>query len=355
MSEFNVLSTFDGYASCREALERLGFWVDNYFASEIDPYSMKIANKNYPDIKQLGDVTKVKGADLPSITLLAGGSPCQGFSFAGRQLNFNDPRSKLFFEFVRLKEECDPVYFFLENVNMKKEYQDVISKYLGVEPIFLNSEKVSAQSRPRLYWTNIPGYTEPEQKGLILHDVLEHDIPFDRVGTSFNVNPSGNGMNGKLHLTNRKAPCLTTNKGEGVKVTPALYPGAIRGRYLNKAVIVGRRLDEKGTRKDYDKKVPITQCLEVRSTNTDKSNCLTTVGKDNVLTTLPPGRYPDAYKNNLPYRKLTPIEYERLQTLPDNYTAGVSNSQRYKMLGNGWTVDAICEFFKHIPKDLELL
>lgn len=355
----NVLSLFDGMSCGRVALERCGFKIDNYFASEIDKYAITIAANNYLDTIHIGDVTKVRGADLPQIDLLIGGSPCQGFSFAGKQLNFEDPRSKLFFEFVRLVKECKPKYFFLENVVMKAQYHNVITKYLGIDPIFLNSELVSAQSRPRMYWTNIPGYVEPKQKGLILDDIIQYDIPFSRTGTLVPGKTSklgliiageatdinNHGQHKRIYSVEGKGPTLTTSQGGYTKAKVAK---------LNKACIIGRRLDSNGVRKDYDKSVPITQCLEVRATNINKSNCLTTVGKDNVLTTLAPGRYPDAYKNKLPYRELTPIEYERLQTLPDNYTIGVSNSQRYKMLGNGWTVDAICEFFKHIPKDLDL-
>ena len=147
----NVLSLFDGMSCGQIALTQLGFKVDNYFASEIDKDAMKIAKKNFPNINHIGDVTKVKGSELPKIDLLMGGSPCQGFSFAGKQLNFNDPRSALFFEFVRLLKETNPKYFLLENVRMKKESEDVISEYLGCKPIEINSNLVSAQNRKRLY------------------------------------------------------------------------------------------------------------------------------------------------------------------------------------------------------------
>lgn len=152
----NVLSLFDGISCGQVALERAGIKVNNYFASEIDKHAIKVTQSNYPNTIQIGDVTKVKGADLPKIDLLIGGSPCQGFSFAGKQLNFNDIRSKLFFEFVRLLEETKPKYFLLENVKMKKEYQNIITEYLEVEPITINSNLLSAQNRTRYYWTNIP-------------------------------------------------------------------------------------------------------------------------------------------------------------------------------------------------------
>lgn len=393
-----VLSLFDGMSCGRIALERAGIPVTHYFASEIDKHAIKVSEANYPDIIRLGDVTKitVEYDELMDQTtvrsengvltfygffdLIIAGSPCQGFSFAGKQLNFNDPRSVLFFEFVRLVEECrnanPDLLFLLENVKMKKEYQAVISKAMGVEPIEINSALVSAQNRKRLYWTNINDVDQPEDKGILLRDILE-DVPFDKLADGLNTNPSSRGMNGKIH-TGEKSPCLTTNKGEGAKigiVNIATVPGCKRrdrsnivsdeGKSpcltsvqgggqepkvaMNKASIIGRRLDENGIRKDYDKSVPITQVLEVRASNTDKSGYLTTVDKDNVLTHLPAGRYVDVYTNKIPYRKLTPVECERLQTVPDNYTAAVSNSQRYKMLGNGWNVDTIVHIFKNIP------
>jgi len=168
----NVLSLFDGMSCGQIALERAGIKVNNYFASEIDKYAIQVAKHNYTNTQHIGDVTKVKASELPKIDLLIGGSPCQGFSFAGKQLNFNDPRSKLFFEFVRLLKECSPKYFLLENVKMKKEYQDVITQHLGVEPIEINSNLLSAQNRKRIYWTNIPGVAIPNDKGILLKDIV---------------------------------------------------------------------------------------------------------------------------------------------------------------------------------------
>ena len=151
MNDINVLSLFDGMSCGQIALDKLGIKIKNYFASEIDKYAIKVTQSNYPNTIQLGDIKKIKGNDLPKIDLLIGGSPCQGFSFAGKGLNFNDSRSNLFFEFVRLLKECKPKYFLLENVKMKKEYQLIISKYLGVKPIEINSSLLSAQNRKRLY------------------------------------------------------------------------------------------------------------------------------------------------------------------------------------------------------------
>ena len=301
----NVLSLFDGMSCGQIALNNMGVDYGNYYASEIDKHAIKVTQHHFPNTIQLGDVTKIKGEDLPQIDLLIGGSPCQGFSFSGKQLNFNDPRSALFFEFVRLLKEVKPKYFLLENVKMKKEYEEVITSYLGVKPIMINSSLVSAQNRVRLYWTNIPNVNQPDDKGVKLSDILDND--------------------------------------------DIINPAAIRGRKLHKATILGRRLNQDGKREDYNKNIPITQCLEVRATNVEKSNCLTTVAKDNVLTSLPIGRYPDAFVNKLPFRYYTLKEYCRLQTVPDNYFDGiVSDNQAKKMLGNGWTVNVIIHIFEKI-------
>ena len=296
----SVLSLFDGMSCGQIALNRDGIEYDNYFASEIDKHAIKVTQTNYPNTIQLGDVREIKAENLPKIDLLIGGSPCQGFSFSGKQLNFDDPRSKLFFEFVRLVKELKPKYWLLENVVMKKEFEQIISEHLGVQPIKINSSLVSAQNRERLYWGNFE-IKQPNDKGINLIDILETD--------------------------------------------ELINPSAIRGRRLNKATILGRRLNERGVRDDYNKDVPITQCLEVRATNTNKSNCLTTVEKDNVLTTMPIGRHKDAFKNKLPFRYYTLKEYCRLQTVPENYFNVVSESQAKKMLGNGWTVDVIAHIF----------
>ena len=296
----NVLSLFDGMSCGQIALDRAGIKVNNYFASEIDKHAIKVTQHNHPNTIQLGDVREIKAENLPKIDLLIGGSPCQGFSFSGKQLNFDDPRSKLFFEFVRLVKELKPKYWLLENVVMKKDFEQIISEHLGVQPIKINSSLVSAQNRERLYWANFE-IKQPTDKGINLIDILETD--------------------------------------------DLINPSAIRGRRLNKATILGRRLNERGVRDDYNKEVPITQCLEVRATNTNKSNCLTTVEKDNVLTTMPIGRHKDAFKNKLPFRYYTLKEYCRLQTVPENYFNVVSESQAKKMLGNGWTVDVIAHIF----------
>lgn len=303
-----VLSLFDGICCGHLALERAGIKIDSYDAYEIEKNAIKATETNFPDVVQHGDVTiedftKYKG----KIDLLIGGSPCTNLSMAGNGQGLKGSQSKLFYEYARAIKEAQPKYFLLENVIMKKEWEDIITNILGVEPIEINSSLVSAQNRRRLYWTNIPNVTLPEDKKITLEDILE-DIEFPN-------------------------------------------PAAIRGRRLNKATIVGRRLDENGHRKDTDKTIPITQCLEVRATNTDKSNCLTTVDKDNVLTPLSIGRHSDAFKNNLPFRYYTTKEMCRLQTVPDDFLNMIPDSAARKALGNGWTVDVIAHIFSFLPDE----
>lgn len=303
-----VLSLFDGICCGHLALERAGIKIDSYDAYEIEKNAIKATETNFPDVIQHGDVTiedftKYKG----KIDLLIGGSPCTNLSMAGNGQGLKGSQSKLFYEYARAIKEAQPKYFLLENVIMKKEWEDIITNILGVEPIEINSSLVSAQNRRRLYWTNIPNVTLPEDKNITLEDILE-DIEFPN-------------------------------------------PAAIRGRRLNKATIVGRRLDKNGHRKDTDKTIPITQCLEVRATNTDKSNCLTTVDKDNVLTPLPIGRHPDAFKDNLPFRYYTTKEMCRLQTVPDDFLNMIPDSAARKALGNGWTVDVIAHIFSFLPDE----
>ena len=304
-----VLSLFDGICCGHLALERAGIKIDSYDAYEIEPNAIKATQANFPDVIHHGDVTKEDFTKYRGkIDLLIGGSPCTQLSMAGNGQGLKGAQSKLFYDYARALEEAQPKYFLLENVIMKKEWEDIITNILGVEPIEINSSLVSAQNRRRLYWTNIPNVTQPEDRGIKLEDILD-DVEFKNYKN----------------------------------------PAAIRGRRLNKATIVGRRLDENGHRQDYDKSIPITQCLEVRASNTDKSNCLTTVDKDNVLTLLPVGRYPDAFKNNLPFRYYTTKEMCRLQTLPDSFLNMIPESAARKALGNGWTVDVIAHIFSFLP------
>mgnify|MGYP003653148895 FL=1 len=544
----NVLSLFDGMSCGRIALDRLGIPVDKYYASEIDKYAIQVSEANYPDIIRLGDVCDVKAEDLEPIDLLIAGSPCQGFSFAGKQLAFDDPRSALFFEFVRLLKECKPKYFLLENVRMKKEFLDIISEQVGCEPIFINSALVSAQNRQRFYWTNIPGIEQPEQKGIVLRDILETstdenpvknternkrhhrnledkslcmtatmykgagnngmtlvpetidnpsefdknldkmtnkdgkaycvtarytaaepensmqrkqrtmvpvmqkpikvgmnveqvkvrrhevDIPglqecildhyaksskdkkqiakdlndkystvehyFRKLGSDFFSIPSEehwpqlkqildittdkfdeqimefeyrDGVyetKQRVYSENGKSPTLTAGNSEqyiethdtpkqvgtavdinGHDVLKRVYSpdgksptvntcqgGNREPKVVTGGAIRGRAYDKEGKRMDRDGKSvanKTTQMLELRKDA--KSNAITTVGKDSLVV-----------ENEVYWRKLTPVECERLQTVPDNYTDCVSNTQRYKMLGNGWTIETICHIFKNM-------
>jgi DNA-cytosine methyltransferase len=526
----NVLSLFDGMSCGRIALDRLGIKVDNYYASEIDKYAIQVSQANYPDIIQVGDITELDLSTLPKIDLVMGGSPCQGFSFAGKQLAFDDPRSALFFEFVRCVEELKPKYFLLENVRMKKEYLDVISEYMGVEPIMINSALVSAQNRVRYYWTNIPGIEQPEQRGIVLRDILEtnpdnnlskmttkddksfcltsnyhgaiaensierkqrtmiptdkpvkvgmnveqvkirkHEVDiislqyllremkkessktnkqiaeetntpitkaehwfrtdssfaipsdeiwlklkevlgietdvFDKQIMEFEYRDGVYESKQRVYSENGKSPTLTAGNKEqyiethdtpkqvgiatdinghdilkrvyspdgksptvnactGGNREPKVLAGAFRGRYKNDG--------------------SIEQKLELRQGG--KTNSLTTVQKDNVVVSTKPNQINPSKKANgvQPYmqdrvfhvdgkshcltkefaartnvgdeqevywRKLTPVECERLQTVPDNYTDHVSNTQRYKMLGNGWTIEVIAHILKKIKIDI---
>ena len=178
MEKINVLSLFDGISCGHIALDKAGIPINKYYASEIDKYAIKVTNKNYPETINLGDVTTVSGELFTEkIDLLIGGSPCQGFSQAGKMKNFDDPRSKLFWEYVRILQEVKPKYFLLENVVMKQEWQDIISEALGVKPIMIDSSLTSAATRKRLYWTNIPGVGQPEDLGITFGDIRERDVP----------------------------------------------------------------------------------------------------------------------------------------------------------------------------------
>jgi len=184
----NVVSYFDGISCGQIALDKLNIKIDNYFAYEIDKKAIEVTLRNYPSTKQMGDVCSAKLNKLPKIDLLIGGSPCQGFSSIGKQLNFYDKRSKLFFEFVKAKEFLKPKYFFLENVSMKKEWLNIINEKLGVEPIKINSKYFTGQNRPRYYWTNIP-FTDYEKKNIPIKFSSElfnkvNPVPFVKRKTS---------------------------------------------------------------------------------------------------------------------------------------------------------------------------
>jgi len=300
---------FDGMSCGQIALQKSDFQVDKYFASEIDKYAIKVAKANYPDMVHLGDVQDVKADDLPQIDLLIGGSPCQGFSFAGKQLNFDDPRSKLFWEFVRLLKELRPKYFLLENVRMKQQSMDVISEALGVEPIFINSRLVSAQNRQRYYWTNIPIDKLPDDKGIILADVLEDG-----------------------HVDRDKAHCIDANYFKGGNLKSYFEKHRRQLVFSKDGLCHVGDADIRGN--DNVRRVYHPD---------GKAPCLTTMGSGH--------REPKTLTSDTTWRKLTPLECERLQTVPEGYTNHVSNTQRYKMLGNGWTVDVVSHIFNGMKED----
>lgn len=301
----NVLSLFDGMSCGQIALSRAGIAYDAYYASEIDKHAMAVTQKNYPSTKQIGDVTKISAGDLPRIDLLLGGSPCQGFSSAGNKLNFADPRSKLFFEFIRLLSECKPKFFLFENVMMNKEHEKAISDLFGCEPIMIDSSLVSAQSRKRLYWTNIPNITLPKQQNIELKDIVE----------------SGGVLRAKSQtvlttLFKENAKSMVKRNKQGLLVCPE----AERGLYRMK-----------NTRPDARNR---------KSKKPQVGEEIISLGNEKFL----------LGQQEVSFRKFTALECERLQTVPEGYTKTASTTQRYRMLGNGWTVDVIAHILSHIPR-----
>ena len=310
-----VLSLFDGMSCGQIALKKAGIPVTKYFASEIDKHAIKVTQANFPDTIQLGSVTGVTADQVGEIDLLIGGSPCQGFSFAGKNLNFDDPRSKLFFEYVRLLKELKPKYFLMENVRMSKKSQDIISEHLGVEPIVINSNLVSAQNRHRLYWTNI-AFDMPTDKGIVLSDIIEGGVVDRDKSHCLDANYFKGGNLKSYFRKNRRQLVFDSQD--------ALFCASIVGRKIN---------PETGKRDDNNPNLPMVQRLEIQSEGHIKTGALNTVQKTNVLT------------DTKRWRNLTPLECERLQTVPEGYTNHVSNTQRFRMLGNGWTVDVIKSIF----------
>ena len=390
MRKINVASFFDGCSGLQLALHKAGIPIGVYHASEIDPHAIKVTQANFPNTIQMGDITKIFYTSFNHhIDLMMGGSPCQGFSFAGKQLNFDDPRSRLFFDFIRIRDELLPKYVLLENVRMAKESQDIISKYMGCEPTKINSADVSPQNRNRLYWlvkydwdlqkyvpVHIP---QPTKKDVVIRDILE-DLPFGEIPNYLANTWGGIPRGDKVKsIDDAKANCLTASMWKGqiptfikkpnptaskdglIRVGTATLKGhdSIKRVYsadgkaptlttmggghrepkISMGRVVNRRLDENGVRKDGQLDLPFTPKVEVRED--DLSNCLTTVEKDNVVVN----------RDEYLWRKLTPLECERLQTMPDNYTDHVSKTQRYKMIGNGWTIDVIAHILNQVKAD----
>lgn len=313
-----VLSLFDGISCARVALERAGIPVDAYYASEIDKYAIFISNKNYPDIIQKGSVTEInKGYDITrDIDLLIGGSPCQDLSIAKKnRKGLDGERSGLFWEYVRILREVQPKYFILENVaSMPKEAKEIITRELGVEPIMINASLVSAQNRKRLFWTNIPNVTLPEDRGILLKDILEEEVDEKYKVYSDNWRVERNTVD-----VNDKSRCLNASNYKG-----ALNDGMslIRVGQIGKGGQGDRIYSPQG-----------------------KSVGLSALGGGRGAKT---GLY---QTEEYTIRKLTPIECERLQGLPDNYTEGISNTQRYKCLGNAFNVDVVAHILGFIKED----
>jgi len=301
----NVLSLFDGISCAMVALKRSKIEIKNYYACEIDSNAIKVSKKNHPEIVHLGSVV---GLTPPNnIDLLIGGSPCQDLSIAkkGRQ-GLEGERSGLFYEYVRIMKECKPKYFILENVNsMSKESKAKITEIMGVKPIMINAALVSAQSRKRLFWTNILVKELPEDKNILLKDILQPDAEVDKRMTS-----------------NSKAFCLDANYHKGSSAEHSIE------KKVRTMVKIGHIGNTDG------------QANRVYS-DEGKSVCLSSNSGGSGAKT---GLY--EIKENI--RKLTPIECERLQGLPDNYTEGISNTQRYRCLGNAFNVDVIVHILKYM-------
>jgi DNA (cytosine-5)-methyltransferase 3A len=402
----NVLSLFDGMSCGQIALNRERIKVENYFASEIDKHAISITKKNFPETKHLGSVVDVDGFSLPKIDLLIGGSPCQSFSFAGKKKGMStkceteiltlkhylelknncfefEGQSYLFWEFIRLLNETKPKYFLLENVEMGEKWEKVLSHAIGVNGIHINSALVSAQNRKRIYWTNIGmepsglfGYLEttikrPKDKRILLKHILQNDVSekyflSDKMISSFQNHKERHKEKGTGFGF---APKNENEKGNSLRANAAICP-------TDNMLIV------KNFNIDSDKLIckfgfyTCINCNEIfcntcedgdnyeENFNIDDVNYNNEIEKslaNEKATTIDSSYYKgfgvrngacrqvvEQNVNNYKIRRLTPVECERLQTVPDNYTQGVSDSQRYKMLGNGWTVDVIKHFFSYL-------
>lgn len=412
----NILSLFDGMSCGQQALERCGFKVDKYFASEIDKYAIKVTMANYPDTIQLGSVVDIDGYKLPKIDLLMGGSPCQSFSFAGKrkgmatkceteiltlehylQLKADgfefEGQSYLFWEYMRLLNEVKPKYFLLENVEMGEKWERILSKAIGVNGVHINSSLVSAQNRKRIYWTNIGMESsglfgdmqsiikQPKDKGILLKDVLESEVDekyflSDTMINSFNIktkkyndlgggfcfkptegnnkgrtitNPGKNRMDDNFIIYNNKRLTETIEKHKENLDQGTLIDSYNQSIHKDKSITISTRINNGNTHIVNNKSLNKNQQKKFNpNINADKSNTLTLAqGRAGSS-----GEYMDAVSKIAKLisriRRLTPIECERLQTIKDNYTNHVSDSQRYKMLGNGWTIDVICHILNYI-------
>lgn len=304
----NVFNACDGASIGQLALKRARVKVDKYLASEIDSFAIQTAKKNFPKTVHVGDLTKVKAKDLGSIDLLLAGPPCQGFSVMGKRLNLDDPRSQLFFKVARLIKTLKPKYFLVENVIINPEVLPHINKIMKCEPIEVDSRNVSCQQRRRYYWTNIPGFVPPKDRNILMENV----IGWSR-STRYRCDKTGK-------VYSHKAPGRTSFIEQRIRYngkTNTLVTGAGCNAFSAKTLML---TSKKSIKKIKSFKSEIIKGVDLES---------------------------------LDLRPLTPDECEFAQTLPIGYTSGVSDSQRYKQIGNGWTLALITEFFKAMKKDMK--
>jgi DNA (cytosine-5)-methyltransferase 3A len=396
----NVLSLFDGMSCGQQALERAGFKVDKYFASEIDKYAIQVTMANYPNTIQLGSVVNVNGKDLPKIDILIGGSPCQSFSFAGKRKGMStkdeqeiltldryielkeqeyefEGQSYLFWEYMRLLNEVKPKYFLLENVMMGEKWEKILSKAIGVRPIMINSSLVSAQNRQRLYWTNIglepqglfgdleSIIQQPKDKGILLKDILEAQVDdkyylSDKMISWLDKHALKRDVDVKKLDGNQKSSYLTaTAQSKQNLSTDYIITHNLQRRSADRPALKENK--NAGGSGHLSKSDGKTYCLDIGNTQAveifggdfrhDEGYRWRDGGKSGTLMAQArtDGTAGQALaKIGSTIRRLTPIECERLQTVKDNYTNHVSDSQRYKMLGNGWTVDVIAHILNYI-------
>ena len=384
----NVLSLFDGMSCGQQALERAGIKVNNYYASEIDKYAIQVTMANYPNTIQLGSVINVNGYSLPKIDLLIGGSPCQSFSFAGKRKGMStkdeqeiltlehylqlknegyefEGQSYLFWEYMRLLNEVKPKYFLLENVMMGEKWEKILSKAIGVNAIEINSALVSAQNRRRLYWTNIglePNglfgdlesiILQPKDKGILLKDILESEVGEKYFLSEKAIDRFARSEGGDKCLDNdNKSMCLISGYYKQGRDNQLIVHNTMpRSSTTGKG---GTGLLSRNDGKTYCLDTGNTNAVEIVATIKHKYNgdvVENTSGKVGTITQhMSRSGMTNGFKAviNNSIRRLTPTECERLQTVKDNYTAHVSDSQRYKMLGNGWTIDVITHILNYI-------
>lgn len=394
-----VLSLFDGMSCGRVALERTAIPVTEYYASEIDKYAITVGQANWPDNIQIGDVRIVRqmceAGLFGHIDMLIGGSPCQNLSFAGKQDGFSveitdldhykrlvcegfefKGQSYLFWEYVWIRNILKPKWWLLENVRMKKEYLDVFNKIMGVEGVFIDSALVSAQTRRRYYWCNWP-VSQPENRGLLLRDIIQTgdvdreksyciDANYYKGGSLKNymeksrrqvvlsplqvgnVNPSTHTIPGRVYSTDAKSPTLTTVcRSNKVALRQSEVRLMVRETYMKQL--------PRGNNKGFER--PVDKSPSMTSSFWESNNLVGVKNKSNTNRVGGHSSPPDTkqcwdniYDSKITYRKLTPVECERLQGLPDNYTNHVSNTQRYKMLGNGWQVDTIVHILQALKQ-----